>query len=57
MIDPATKDIGRKVVYRAASGLREAKIKSFSPSYVFILFDDEEGPAFPARREFLEWAK
>jgi hypothetical protein len=59
MIDPTSEDIGRTVIYRAGSGLGEATIKSFSRTYVWIIFvNDEENPTpFPARREYLEWGK
>jgi hypothetical protein len=55
MINPTSKDIGREVVYQAGAGSRAGKIKSFSKSYVWVVFDDEETP-FPARPEHLEWA-
>ncbi len=55
MIEPASVDIGRKVIYVSNRGKREdGVITSFSDSFVFVRYGND-GQGIATLREDLEW--
>lgn len=56
MIEPTEKDIGRKVVYRAAPFMQpeEGVITSFNKEFVFVRYGTDTTSAATPRKQ-LEW--